>query len=293
MALTISPRRLFASLLRLAPRHPLVRTRRRLRSSDAATILFAIAVGICAGLATSLLGLLSHGMQHLLYGVGINRLSALASIRHPLKLLALPLGGLLLALLTRWAAREHAPVDVVEANALHGGRVPAADSLLVCLQTLISNGFGASVGLEAAYAQAGGGIASIIGQVTALRRGDMRILVGAGAGAAIGAAFGAPLAGAFYAFEIVIGAYTPAAIAPVAAASLAATLVTRELGVEPYLIAAPAADHITTLQYLLYAGLGLVAAMTGIGIMRLQTALERQVQALSLPSRHDPARSRP
>lgn len=48
----------------------------------------------------------------------------------------------------------------------------------------------------------------------------MRVLVGAGAGAAIGAAFGAPLTGAFYAFEIVIVAYTPAAIARVAAACL-------------------------------------------------------------------------
>ena len=49
------------------------------------------------------------------------------------------------------------------------------DSLLVCVQTLLSNGVGASVGLEAAYAQAGGGFASVIGQWLRLRRADMRI----------------------------------------------------------------------------------------------------------------------
>lgn len=271
--------------MRRAQRSLLVRARRRIRSSEAAIILVAIGVGICAGLVTGALGVVAHGLQQMLYGIGINRLSALSAIHHPLKLLALPLGGLVVALTVRWsAARDRPPVDVVEANALHGGRIPIADSLRVCLQTLLSNGFGASVGLEAAYAQAGGGLASTVAQALALRRGDMRILVGAGAGAAIGAAFGAPLTGAFYAFEIVIGAYTPAAIAPVAAAALAATLVTRTLGVEPYLVAAPATGALTTLAYLIYAGLGVVAAVLGIAIMRSQALLERLVQRSRLPA---------
>jgi CIC family chloride channel protein len=269
--------------MRLVPRHTVLRIRRWLRSSEAATILLAVSVGLCAGLATGLLGTIAHYLQQLIYGIGINRLSALTSIRHPVKLLALPLAGLLLALLARWIPQKTTPIDVVEANALHGGRVPLADSALVCLQTLISNGFGASVGLEAAYAQAGGGIASLAGRISALRRADLRILVGAGAGAAVGAAFGAPLAGAFYAFEIVIGAYTPAAIAPVAAASLAATLVTRGLGFQPYLVAAPATAHITTLSYLLFAGLGVTASVCGIAIMRLQAALERLLARVRMP----------
>lgn len=269
--------------MQLARRATVLRARRWLRSSDLAIILLAVGTGACAGLLTSLLSFLAHSIQHLLYGVGINRLSALELIRHPVKLLALPLGGLLLALLAWRLPRASPPIDVVEANALHGGRIPVVDSLRVCLQTLISNGFGASVGLEAAYAQAGGGCASVLGQLAALRRGDVRILVGAGAGAAIGAAFGAPLAGAFYAFEIVIGAYTPAAIAPVMAAALSATLVTRSLGIEPYLIANPAFSPITTLSYLVYAGLGIVAALAGIGIIRLQSMVEGGVMRIGLP----------
>ena len=71
-----------------------------------------------------------------------------------------------------------APVDVVEANALHGGVIPMRDSLTVAAQTLLSNGMGASVGLEAAYAQMGGGVASVVGQWLRLRRADLRVLVG-------------------------------------------------------------------------------------------------------------------
>ncbi len=236
--------------------------------------------GAAAGTATIAQSWLAHAIQRLLYGVTINRLSALGSISHPWKLLALPLGGLLIMLLARWERRRRTPIDVVEANALHGGRIPATDNLVVAAQTIVSNGCGASVGLEAAYAQMGGGIASLLGQWLRLRRADLRTLVGAGAGAGIAAAFGAPLTGAFYAVEIVIGSYSTASIAPIVAAALAAALVMRGLGVEPYLIATTASRTITTVDYLAYAGLGIVCAMLGIAIMRMVTLAERAVKAV-------------
>uniref|UniRef100_UPI001576056A chloride channel protein n=1 Tax=Sphingomonas bacterium TaxID=1895847 RepID=UPI001576056A len=109
------------------------------------------------------------------------------------------------------------------------------------------------------------------------------ILVGAGAGAAVGAAFGAPLTGAFYAFEIVIGAYTPVAIAPVLAASLAAAVVVRASGAPAYLIALPTAEAILTWDYMLYAALGLICALLGIALMRLVTLLEIGVRRSPIP----------
>lgn len=267
----------------------IARLRHKLRASEAAFIFLATGAGIAAGLLTILQQVVAHGTQRLFYGVSINRLSALGSIHHPWKLAALPVGGLLLVLMNRALLRRRAPIDVVEANALHGGRIPWRDNLVIAAQTLLSNGVGASVGLEAAYAQLGGGVASQLGQWFALRRGDLRILVGAGAGAAIGAAFGAPLTGAFYAFEIVIGTYTPAAIAPVMAATLAATSAARLLGVEPYLIATTSSRDFNLYEYLAYAGLGMICAGLGIAIMRLVTFAEQRVQGWSLIARWRPA----
>jgi len=265
------------------------RQRRRLRQSEAAFILLATLAGLAAGLLTNLQQFLAHGIQQLLYGVTINRLSALGSIHHPWRLLALPAGGLLLALLARaFRRRTRAPIDVVEANALHGGRIPFADNLAIATQTVISNGAGASVGLEAAYAQMGGGVASLMGQWLRLRRNDLRTLVGAGAGGAIGAAFGAPLTGAFYAFEVVIGNYTPSAIAPVMAAALAAVSVTRMLGVEPYLIATTADRAFPIAAYLAFIALGLICAMIGIAIMRLVAFSEQHVQSWTRLGRWKP-----
>jgi CIC family chloride channel protein len=231
----------------------------------------------------------AHALQSLIYGFSGPSLSAAPSIALP-RLFALPVFGLLLGLGSRaLLRRRRTAIDVVEANALHGGTIPLRDSLIVCAQTIISNGAGASVGLEAAYAQAGGGFASVLGKWLRLRRADMRILVGAGAGAAIGAAFSAPLTGAFYAFEIVIGAYTPAAIAPVAAACLSAVLLVRFAGIEAYVVALPGAKAITTVDYLLYAAMGLLCAFVGIAIMRGVTFFESHFRRLSIPDAWRPA----
>ena len=263
--------------------------RRLFRSSEAALVAMAVALGIAAGVLTFALNRTAHGLQSLIYGLSGQSLSAAESVS-PWSLLALPIGGLLLGFGSRAAAKRwRTPVDVVEANALHGGAIPLRDSLLVCAQTLLSNGVGASVGLEAAYAQAGGGFSSVIGQWLRLRRADMRILLGAGAGAAIGAAFSAPLTGAFYAFEIVIGAYTPAAIAPVAAAALSAVLTARLLGLEAYIIALPGAKAITTEDYLIYAALGVLCAGIAVAVMRAVTFIEETVRSSSLPDNWRPA----
>ena len=111
------------------------------------------------------------------------RLSAVDHVT-PLMALSTPvLGGLAIGLIELWRRHRNAriPVDPVEANALRGGRMSLRDSVVVSLQTLISNGCGASVGLEAGYTQIGAGLASRIGIVLRLRRSDLRIMVGCGA----------------------------------------------------------------------------------------------------------------
>ncbi len=103
--------------------------------------------------------------------------------------------GLSSLLLRRWRPRE--VVDAIEANALFGGRMSLGDSLGLVWVTILSGGFGASVGLEAAYTQLGAALASRLGRSVDLRRDDVRTLVGCGAAGAIAAAFNAPLTGAF------------------------------------------------------------------------------------------------
>lgn len=264
--------------------------RRALRQGETGLIILSAAIGVAAGLCAALISAAARALQIGLYRIpASSHLSGLASVP-PVSLLALPLGGLAVGLAAfAFRDRSRTATDVVEANALHGGRIPLRDTVFVTVLTVLSNGCGASVGLEAAYAQAGGGLASTIGQWLRLRRADLRMMVGAGAGSAIAAAFGAPLTGAFYAFEIVIGAYSPASIAPVAAAAISAAVTARSLGATPYLIAIRGSHAITTPEYFIYAGFGVAAALAGIGIMWLVTAAEAATRPAAIPEWVRPA----
>ena len=189
----------------------------------------------------------------------------------PLRAVLVPsLGGLLLGLafllLLRWRpARE---IDPIEANALHGGRMSFRGSVIVALQTIWSSGVGASVGLEAGYTQLASGLAASLGRGFHLRRADQRIMVGCGAAAAIAGAFGAPLAGAFYAFELVIGGYTPASLTPVGVAAVAGYFVAHAFTALSLGIGVGPVGDVLGRDLAIAALLGILAALFGIAIMR-------------------------
>src|ERR1700686_3178809 len=216
------------------------RLRAFVRAHETSLVVLAALVGTISGWVVVAMSIAVAGLHALLFNVEIgDRLSSQYSIE-PLRALLVPsLGGLLLGvaflLLQRWRpARE---VDPIEANALHGGRMSFRGSVIVALQTVWSSGVGASVGLEAGYTQLASGLAASLGRAFHLRRADQRIMVGCGAAAAIAGAFGAPLAGAFYAFELVIGGYTPASLTSIGVAALVGYAVARpfeplSLGVE-------------------------------------------------------------
>jgi len=267
------------------PLHALLGAARgAVRGSELLLIVVAALVGLLAGWGTWAQATLAHALQGWVFDLPPGtRLSAAPDVPVS-RLLLLPVGGGVLALVT-WAVRGRSRplVDAVEANALHGGRMSARDSAIVSTQTVISNGFGASVGLEAAYVQVGGAAGSIIGRALRLRRSDLRILVGAGAGAAMSAAFGAPLTGAFYAFEIVLGAYTPTALAPVAAACLLAVLAAARAGFPAYLITAAPIVQTGGGDLAAAVLLALICALFGIALMRAVGSADGALRRLRVP----------
>ena len=232
-------------------------------------IALAAITGILAGCVVSAMTATTL-LAHQLLAPGAGRLSGLKAI-DPVRALVVPtLGGLLLGGVGTLLARNRrfTPIDPVEANALHGGRMSLRDSLLVALQTVLSNGCGASLGLEAGFSQLGAAFGSRIGRQLRMHRADVRLLVGCGAAGAIGAAFDAPLAGAFYAFELIIGTYTLSALAPIALAAIAALGVVHATGMVTPSVLVSTPVRIPAVAYVPIAGLGIVAAFVGIALMR-------------------------
>jgi CIC family chloride channel protein len=252
------------------------RLRAIVRARESSVILLAALAGAAAGLVVAAMGSAVAFLHLIFFGLEPGaRLSGQISL-NPLYALLVPcLGGLALGLatsyITRWRGSE---VDPVEANALHGGRMSMRGSLIVAAQTVWSSGVGASVGLEAGFTQLASGIASKIGQAFRLRRGDMRTLVGCGAAGAIAGAFGAPLGGAFYGFELIIGSYAVASLAPVGMAALIGYLTAQMFTPDRLGIETGALSTLTAHDIVIAAGLGLLAAGFGILLMRGVAACE-------------------
>ena len=256
----------------------LTRLRALVRSNEFYLIPLALLVGVVAGAVVTLMSEIAQVAHVLIYGIPIDvRLSANAYVNPVTALLAPACGGLALGVMEwlrrRWKIAN--AVDPIEANALRGGRLSARDSVVVSGQTLLSNGCGASVGLEAGYTQIGAGAASLLGQFLNLRRNDLRLMVGCGAAGAIAAAFGAPITGAFFAFELIVGVYSVASAAPILAASLSAALTAQYLGGAPYSLEVSNVGAVGLEQYLASIGLALIVSAVGIAVMRSSTSVER------------------
>lgn len=270
------------------------RLRVLVRRSEFALIGVAVVVGAIAGIIVAAVRSTVRLLHHFFFGIPFHStLSAISDLNSPLLALVPVMGGVFLGLtgllIRKWRPRR--PIDPIEANALQGGRMSFIDSMLITAQTVVSTGVGASVGTEAGFTQAASGVASVIGAGLKLRRSDMRTLVGCGAAGAIGAAFGAPLTGAFYAYELIVGTYTPFGLAPIIAASISSVLVVRGLGIQGEIDIGPLASisGITRSDLAALFMLALFCSSVGIGIMRAVTFVEFLFKRSRLPVFLQPA----
>ncbi|MBN8897706.1 MAG: chloride channel protein [Rhodospirillales bacterium] len=276
------PRRPIGSAVLHAPQV----LRALVRADEIWLVVLAAFIGCGTGIAVWSMTFATQLVHELLFGINhAQRLSAMAEL-DPIRTILVPcVGGLFLGLLTLAIGRFYPrrTVDPIEANALFGGRMSLSGSLIVVLQTIVSNGVGASVGLEAGYTQIGSALASRWGHAFRVRRTELRLLVGCGAAAAIAGAFNAPLTGAFYAFELVVGTYTLGAFAPVAVSAIVSVAVVHAIGNPPFELELQVPTRIDSLDYIPILALGMLCALVGIAIMRGVTLTEEVFRKSRVP----------
>ncbi|MBV8097496.1 MAG: chloride channel protein [Acetobacteraceae bacterium] len=257
------------------------------RAEEAWLVALAAVVGAVTGVVVSIMNGIAQFAHEILFQLPPGqRLSGAVEIS-PLSAIAVPcLGGLVLgafglAVARYWPRRA---VDPIEANALYGGVMSLVDSVIVAIQTVISNGVGASVGLEAGYTQMGSALASKVGRSFRMRRNELRLFVGCGAAAAIASAFNAPLTGSFYAFELIIGTYSLVQLAPVVMSAIAATSVVNALQGNESGLSLLVPSRVETVDYIPLLILGMICALFGIAIMRGVTVTEEIFRKIRVPA---------
>ena len=179
-------------------------------------------------------------------------------------LLAPAVGGLIIGLFVHYVMpgrRNHGVADVMEACVLRGGRMDVKAGLGAALASAASIGMGASVGREGPAVHIGASISAWVAERLHLSRSLSLTLVGCGVAAAVASSFNAPIAGVFFALEVVVGQYALNVYAPIVISSVTATVVTRiYLGDAPAFLFVPDYFIVSLLEVPAFILLGLVCA---------------------------------
>ena len=259
---------------------------RELRSNEVAQIFACAFIGSGVGIIVAVIRALVQFLHQVDFAIPNGGLLSYGLNVDHFRILIVPAaGGLFLGLLALMARRFGARdiVDPIEANALYGGRMSLPDSARLTASTVISNAAGASLGMEAGYTQFGSGLFSAIASYFRLRRADLRVFVTAGSAAAIAAAFNAPLAGAFYGYELILGSYMPNALAPVAVAAVCGALSQRIIAGPQPLFAVAGGVPLDVHSYVLFGVMCVFASVIAIVAMTGVTWTERSLKHASVP----------
>lgn len=201
------------------------------------------------------------------------------------------LGGLCVGPMIYFLAREakgHGVPEVMEAVTLRGGRIRPIVVVVKSLASSICIGTGGSVGREGPIVQIGSALGSTVGQWLKLSDDRIRNLVACGAAAGIAATFNAPIAGALFALEVILGEFTIGYFSTVVIASVTASIIGRiffgNVPAFPILHYIPGAP----VEWPLYVVLGVMAAFVGVLFLRVLYWAEDLFNAWRFPDYFKP-----
>lgn len=270
------------AVLRL-PDHPGVRVYDWLRGSPGGLVALAITIGAGAGLGAIVFRYLILWFTWLFTGHA--DYSAADHAANPFVralglwfvVLAPVVGGLIYGpLVDRFAreARGHGVPEVMLAVAEQGGRIRPQVAVIKSLASAVCIGAGGSVGREGPIVQIGSALGSALGQLVRVPEARLRLLVACGAAGGISATFNAPIAGVLFALELILRDFEAESFGVVVLASVTANVIGRAaFGAAPFL-SLPAFHLESLLEYGLYAGLGLCAAVAGVVFIRVLYGIE-------------------
>jgi CIC family chloride channel protein len=250
---------------------------RLLQTGQIYMVLVAVVIGILGGLCAVGFRRLIQILNEVFWHEGEYTLAYISSLPPWWKILAPALGGLVTGYIIWRFAREakgHGVPEVMEAVALRGGRIRPRVVIAKMFASGVSIASGGSVGREGPIVQIGSALGSAIGQWLRIDQRKLRTLVGCGAAAGIAGTFNAPVAGALFAVEIILGDFGVAQFSPIVISSVAATVISHHFLGDFPAFEVPVYNLVSAGELFAYAGLGTLAAVVAIGFIRALYATE-------------------
>lgn len=260
-----------------------------LRTELGITIGLAIVVGVVAGLGAVAFRKMISGFQWLFFDGG----ASLFSFMGDYYVIILPaIGGIFVGLLVYFLAREakgHGVPEVMAAVATKGGRIRARVSVVKAFASSICIGSGGSVGREGPIVQIGSSVGSTVGQWFKLHEDWIKTLVACGAAGGISATFNAPIAGVFFAHEVILSRFITISFVPVVISSVAATMIAQIFLGTQRMFPVPEYTMVSSWEILLYCLLGISAGIVGFLFIRVLYKSEDLFDARKFPDYLKPA----
>ena len=258
-----------------------------LASSEYTTMaVLAVVVGFIGGLGAVGFRYLLDIVQTLSYGAPGNLLDRISEIPWHTRIIIPALGGLIVGPLVYFMAREakgHGVPEVMEAVALKSGIIRKRVVFIKSLASAISIGTGGSVGREGPIVQIGSAIGSSVGQLLKVSADRVRTLVGCGAAAGIAATFNAPIAGAMFALEIILGDFGIATFSPIVISSVVSTAVSRYFLGDFPAFTVPAYELKSAWELPIYVIFGFVCAIVAVVFTKTLYRSEDTFDSIKIP----------
>lgn len=247
-------------------------------------ILIGILTGVLIGIYTVLMDFLSNAFY------GGNSLFEYYGIPSWTIILVPMIGGLAVGLIRKYFLKTHYGVEsVIEASALHGGRLKAKYAIGEAFLSVITIGTGGSAGKEAPGVLMGAGAGSLAAKVFNLRGKSLRVYLGCGAAAGISAAFNAPLAGIVFVVEVIFGELEAKTFIPIVLSSVFSTFIFQAffgsdaLSFPHYSLSQP------LYEFWLFPVLGILAGIASVLFIKIFYFIREFFKSLKISSVFKPA----
>jgi H+/Cl- antiporter ClcA/CBS domain-containing protein len=245
-------------------------------SPETIVLLLAFVVGTGTGMGVVTFRYLIDLVHHLFYADLIGLFSRMGTLS--LSLMPL-LGGMVIGGM-RWRWKEFGPgLSALVTAVQNAQEISLKRPITKMVAAAISLGSGASLGPEGPSVEIGANLGLLLGQALRVSQERQRLLLGAGAAAGIAAGFNAPIAGVFFALEIVLGTtFATSAASVVLLSAVVSSLIAQiGLGAKPA-FDLPIYEVRSPLELPLYLGLGLCASLVAIVYTQLNTTFQKAFQ---------------
>ena len=245
---------------------------RFIRNQQLILILLAVLTGSAASFGAIVFREVVVLAQTEAFGASLEQMSGFIGILPDWQIVLVPtLGGLLVGLMVYYlmpAQRPRGVADVMEAAALRSGAITLREGVGAAAVSAASISVGASVGREGPVVHLGAALSSFVATKLRLSRSQAVTLLGCGVASAVASSFNAPIAGVFFALEVVIGHYALSAFAPIVIAGVTGTIITRlYFGDFPAFIISDQ-TIVSFWEFPAFALLGIVCAMSAVVFLR-------------------------